>query len=698
MKKILVGLLAVLMAVSLFACVSQQESSSQSSSDSSSSSPAPVFTSPVITVDPATVEIFAGDEIDLMLGVTVTDEYDAELTATISSDQDFDAAVEGTYVITYTAKNSKGMTGTATRTVTVKKALPRIGLYAQKNNSDAWATNNGLTYWFKQEALYTLTEDKDYTIADDPETTEVDESKSSPILSGIFFNDSDADITINFAGTHGEVAVIDKNGIVVLGIDGANGKYVTAQYPVRVNAPSNSAATNIGKNLVIPSKGYAVVIQNTGTFDEDGRSFICKNIIATYGTQTMIKMEDDSKDYTQFIDQAPVVSGNDIELKVVKNDASFTENLKDRLLAGVTIHDDNGTFEIADDVTIAAADVTVDDNPDFKLDTIGKYNFTLRVKDAMENERTFTRVVTVFFVPTENYLGYAVGTDMNYLTDVNFIVNSDYEAPTGITKNIAIYEKGFTGAYKAGWSVYAIVESTTGLVVEMGDWSKIYNAEFPAGTATGVTAADVASGVVERLTDNQMLVIFGNVGGNPADGSRAYGQAILNAFKGGTALADVRLTINVKVGEDTIIKVQPSEARFNVDGVVTFWQPKIVGFNEAYANPVGRINIYDKTYEGAYVAAYSVYAIIDADGNVKEVGDWSKIYNAENPNGTANANGGDVAKGVVARLLDGELLVIFANDSKNAIGQGRWFGQQIIAAVKGSTFKTLKLELLNMLD
>ena len=703
MKKFLVCFLSVILALSLFSCTATNDSSKESESVKNSESASAsesvsesteTFTAPVITVEPAQVEITVGDDIDLMLGVSVTDKYDTGLAATVSDDQDFDKTVAGTYTITYSVTNSKGKTGTAQRTVVVKKAPARIGVEVTVNNGDVWATNNGLTMWFTQDQFYTVTENKDYTIADDPATTDVDESKKSPIMSGIFYNDSDAEVTINFAGTHGEVAVINTNGIVVYGIDGSNGRYVTAAYPDRLNAPSNSSATQIGKDLKIPSKNYAVVVQNTGNFDEDGRSFIGKNVIGYYGTQIMIKMEDGSKNFTSFVDQAPFVKGNTSTLKVVKGDTTFTENLKAKLLDGVTISDDNGTFEASDNVVVSADNVTVEENTSFDINTVGTYTFKLKVKDAENNEREFTRNVEIYFIPVSNYLCYTSNNVQYYLTDYSVIYNTNYSV-NATTQWIAVYDKTFTGKYNAGWSVYAIVDKDTGVISEMGDWSKIYDAENPAGK-TQTVAADVASGVVARLTDSQLLIIFANNGNNIPGGARTYGANIIKLLTGTTALNTIKLTINIDT-ESVKLSVQPAEVKFVNGTLATSWQPTEIAINTDYKSTVGRINIFDMTYTGTYKAGFSVYAIVEADGTVSEIGDWSKIYNAANPNGTATGvNGSDVASGVVARLTEGEHLVIFANDGANAAGNGRWFGQQLENACKGTDFKTIKLQILNI--
>ena len=93
----------------------------------------PTESTPVITVNPERIEMNAGEEIDLMIGVTVTDELDEAPVLIIEDDDGFDPTVVGTYTITYLAQNKFGNTATATRTIVVNKALSALSLEVQKN-------------------------------------------------------------------------------------------------------------------------------------------------------------------------------------------------------------------------------------------------------------------------------------------------------------------------------------------------------------------------------------------------------------------------------------------------------------------------------------------------------------------------------------------------------------------------------------
>ena len=94
------------------------------------------FTKPKITIASGmeTLEITQGtpeDEINLLVGITVADDYDSDLKATIADDGGFDANTVGTYTVKYKATNSKGETTEITRTVKVVR-LPRLFLKRKK--------------------------------------------------------------------------------------------------------------------------------------------------------------------------------------------------------------------------------------------------------------------------------------------------------------------------------------------------------------------------------------------------------------------------------------------------------------------------------------------------------------------------------------------------------------------------------------
>ncbi|MCU5109942.1 DUF5011 domain-containing protein [Bacillus cereus] len=75
---------------------------------------------PKLTV-PVGATINVGDQFDPMSGVSTTDKEDGDLTSKVTVDGKVDTTKSGTYVLTYTVKDSKGHIVTAKQTVTVKE-------------------------------------------------------------------------------------------------------------------------------------------------------------------------------------------------------------------------------------------------------------------------------------------------------------------------------------------------------------------------------------------------------------------------------------------------------------------------------------------------------------------------------------------------------------------------------------------------
>ena len=96
------------------------------------------YSAPTITLAYDSVIVGKGANYDLLDGVTVSDEYDANLRATVSNDGGFNKNVVGKYTITYSAKNSKEKETTKTRTVEVAEGvLPAMGAYLKKGGAIA---------------------------------------------------------------------------------------------------------------------------------------------------------------------------------------------------------------------------------------------------------------------------------------------------------------------------------------------------------------------------------------------------------------------------------------------------------------------------------------------------------------------------------------------------------------------------------
>ena len=445
-------------------------------------------TTPVISVVPAELEINAGDDIDLMFGVTVSDEGDPDVKVIIQDSQDFDKNVQGTYVITYAAKNKFGNIATATRTVIVNKALSALSLEVQKNllGENKW---QGTTINFKNAEYVVL-----------------NASATLDKQSGVFYNASSSEIKLTVSNSdYAVVAVITANGVVIEGRDGANNKLVNADNPTRGSSTATlSDINNVVDNITIPAGGYAIVVQSGyagTTVDSDGRGFMNYNVIGTYGNVVRLVWADTSEVLTPYVDQAPIITGHNNPLYAGNGDF----DLETEVVNGVTATDDNGTFDISDNTTIT---VTVKDNGGFDITKPGKYTVILEATDGTLTT-TVTRTVEVSADSVEIKINGKVYSTLNSLVSINH--------NTTKLGNYLVFI--YTPEYKAsGNDIFVVNGWSEGFVInKYGEIVRIYDGangkyrdeENPSGItdASICTAANCLKEAYASLQEGEYLLI-----------------------------------------------------------------------------------------------------------------------------------------------------------------------------------------------
>ncbi len=451
----------------------------------------PTTSTPVITVAPDHIEINAGDDIDLMFGVSVSDELDESPRLIIEDDDGFDPSVEGTYVITYFAQNKFGNSATATRTIKVNKALSALSLEVQKNilGEEKW---QGTLLNFLNKEFVTLTS-----------------NATLDKQSGVFYNASSSSIVVTVSNSdYAVVAIIDANGVVIEGRDGANNKLVNAENPSR--ASSSAKVENINKvadDMVIPAGGYAIVVQNGyagTTVDSDGRGFMNYNVIGNVGNVVRLVWADTADILTPYVDQAPLISGH--TTTVYAGSSEF--DLAVEVIVGVTATDDNGTFDISDDTTVA---VTIADNGGFDINKQGKYNITLTATDGTHT----TTVVRVVEVTTSSV---EIKINNNSYTTLEDLVAIDKDL-TVLGKYLFIiytpdYDSGLN--WTNGYGV-AVVINKYGEIVRIYDGAsgKYFDAEYPSGVQNGkCTAAGYLKEAYESRQAGEYILVAPNGNGN----------------------------------------------------------------------------------------------------------------------------------------------------------------------------------------
>ena len=465
--------------------------------------PADVETTPEISVVPPALEINAGDDIDLMFGVTVTDEGDEAPTLIIEDDDGFDAEVPGTYTITYKAVNKYDKTATATRTVTVLEALSALSLEVRVNRL-------GETKWqgnilsFKNREFVTLNGNYNSDVA----------------VSGVFYNATDATVTVNIAGSYGVAAVIDANGFVLEGRDGANGKLVNEANPdrtassvttVEVGGETVGVTAAFAKNLSVPAGGYAIVVQNGycgTTVDSDGRGFMNYNVIYQYGNVVRLVWADSAEVLTPYVDQAPVITGQGNKVLANLTDSAFKLDIA--IAGGLTVKDDNGTFDPSDDVTL---EITITDIGGFDINVEGSYTVTFTATDGTHTT-TATRVVDV----VDNLVNVTVGDKAFSILPDKIAIDEDLSKLGSYL--FVVYTPAYTGTlnWTNGWGEAFILDQY-GQIIRIYDGAngKYYDADNKAGVAdaTKCTAAGyLTEAFASRQAGEYMIVAPNGTAGN----------------------------------------------------------------------------------------------------------------------------------------------------------------------------------------
>ena len=636
---------------------------------------------PVITVNPKTVEINAGEEVELLFGVTATDEVDGTVNVIVFDDDDFDNEAPGTYTITYKAVNSKGVEATETRTIVVGEPLSDLALEVRENKLGE-AKWEGCFINFKHALFVEVTANTEYTKQ-----------------SGVFYNSTDSNVTISVEGTYGCSAILDKNGVVLEGRDGANSKLVNAANPTRAGSTvtkfdeETTVSSAFAMNMVIPAKGYAVVIQANyagTTADSDGRSFMNYNVIYQYGNVVRLLWVDDSEVLTPYVNQGPTVSGN---TKIVVP-LNSTANAEDLVKAGLTIKDDNGTFQVSDDTTIT--EVTVKSNGGYNAAAEAEYTFTLEVSDGTLTTE-FTRVVSVLgedkctTIQIGNnkhiVLNDALAKDLDLTSVGNYsyiLYTPAYTLPTGET------ELGYTNGYGE-----AFVINEYGEIVACFDGAnaKYYDADNTGGVqdATKCTAAGYLKEAFAYAQTNHMYVLIApnSTANNAAGGSRPF------LLGNRTVGAKVKITgVNFK---DKVVTFTVNDKSFEakeediaIDTAVALGdvaKKKMLIFTPDFAGDSINCN------------GYGVALVLNKFGVLVRIYDGAnaKLFDAENPSGKTGAGftGADYGTYAFSQLLDDQYLIIFPNDGTNGADSPRTFASGLrmdgsigkAASITGITFQ-----------
>ena len=590
-----------------------------------------------LTVTPAELTIFAGEEIeDMLFGVKASN---ADAKVRISDDGEFDNETPGTYVITFEATLGDQKT-TATRTITVLEAKSALSVEVPENilGESKWP---GTIMAFKNEQYVELSADTELSAQ-----------------SGVFKNISDAPIVLTVGGTYGCSAIVDANGVVIEGRDGANNKLVNAQNPTRagstvtnltINGESVTVSSAFAKELTIPAGGFAIIVQSNAfgsTTDTDGRGFMNWNVIGKYGNVIRLFWADTGAELTTYVNQQPTVSGNN-KILALQGEEGFV--LNDAVLAGLIIKDDNGTFDSSDDLQIT--EVTIVSDGGFNLNEIGTYTITMSVTDGTLTTE-FTRQIVV--------MADGVGTltigdkKMNVSMD---LVAVDKELESKGNYAFVIYSYGFSGTLVNDKYGTAFIIDKDGKLVRIydGTSAKYHDAENPGGVQDGRCTPDgYVNEAFASLQEGETLLIATNLDANNAEGGSRH--FLVNNKHIGVTVSG--LSFNFKTTSKTI--------SFGPDMEFTAEEGKWLYNTEVNPNQAAGLHmiIYDKNFTGTFETnEFGCVLVLDANGVLVKVYDGANLgYWTAEGKATAHFTTKTYASVAFEELQEGETMIIFPND------------------------------------
>ncbi len=651
------------------------------------------FTKPKITIASGmeTLEITQGtpeDEINLLVGITVADDYDSDLKATIADDGGFDANTVGTYTVKYKATNSKGETTEITRTVKVVKAPSALVLKAEKAIDSKWT--DGAIMKFSHDLFYTLTADATY----------------EDYKNGVFYNASESSVVLSIAGGGGEAAILTKNGMVIEGRDGANGALMNIDHPQRVDSTAKSfvyddveysVANDTYKYMTIPAGGFAVVV-TTGMmgqgFNYDGRSFINKNVIYQYGTSVQLYWEDEPETIlTPYADKAPIVK-NCPALTVALG--TTEADMRALAVSGISVSDDNGTFDVSDD--IANLQINIENIGGYNGDQSGEYTVDMNVSDANGNITRFTRKVIV----ADNVTNVSIGSAKTGIE--NIVIKQNVTVADYTKVDFVIYTKEFTGTVAdSAYGQAFVIDDASSKIVRIYDGAnaKYYDAENTSGVAgssleTPLTQQNFITLAFASLGDGETLVIAPRYG--------MHNNATYTLLLGNRKINETFSVDGYTFGMKTVT-AGTAKAQFKVLK------------NTTWSNAPGVVMVYTKAYQGEIKAnGYGIAVVLDADGKlIKTYDAVSGAYMDEAHSALTNPMDNTITDGhrikfalmegglttanyvtyAFAHLAEGETLVAFPNDGNNAADSARTFANGNLRAGFGTKVVSVGMVAIN---
>ncbi len=426
---------------------------------------------PVITIpESGIVEMIVGD-LNSLDYAFATDLNDGDLTDSIQVTGTFDINKAGYYTVTLTVTDSDGQMDSVEATLKVVYDEPII--------------IGGETWNIAEPQILVV-----FDVIENIEDGEVfNISLAGGIINGptVFRNKSESPVTISLINAYGVGAILNANGVVIEGRDGANGRLVNESCGLRVLCPQGSLdASNPLSNLTIPAGGFAIVAPNANTdYNQDGRKFINEQINNRIGRVVPLHLGEDLI-YT-YADQAPfVVLGGKIQPSGTFT-LTATKSVPFNLLEGLKIYDDNAalgeyvelvkTESFNPIVSVNYYDIfgnetVVTDPMSIIFDLEGVYDLEITITDGTNEALIETQITVFVFEELSTPAFRIIGADFEYIDlmrvpytynfkDTNDIdtgsyhIYDSYEALLNDTTSIP---------HKMGWGSFIIFDAETGII------------------------------------------------------------------------------------------------------------------------------------------------------------------------------------------------------------------------------------------
>lgn len=414
--------------------------------------------------------------------------------------------------------NPAGLVGTAAANNDVKAMAndksTLVVNYTYAGNVNVKLQGNTTEYYaFKNHAFYWLTEENKTNFTGNE--------------NGIFYNGTNAPRTISVSGSYGAAAIIDANGLVIEGRDGANGKLVNAENPVRSTSTATCSTSEFAKNLTIPVGGFAITTQNqnngtssnvsygvaTGTTSL--RNFMYQSIISNYGNCVQIAVDGADFSFTQYQPVLKASASGDVTTYLnTTEEAAKTAALEGLTVKAYDTFESTGT--VLNDYT---AEVT--STGGYNSAATGEFVFTIVITDGNGATVTLTRTVKVMNKAMKITIGAnsrEVDEDTEFIVlgatkiawaDAFYLVTPEYKT-ANTTINAAANGYGEAFVLNQYGEVVRIYDGASG---------KYYDSSKPTGaTGSGCTGNGYLNEAYASLQVGEYLLIAPNAEGNNCRG------------------------------------------------------------------------------------------------------------------------------------------------------------------------------------